>query len=358
MSNGTDRLVEELAARYNLLLEALREKDADIIAAPPDEPEAPQGDETVEAPQEPSDQEESFPEAPEGVQEAVEQSVEEQGRFPEDRMPTRATNPLGPPKSNPASNAEPQDLSGDEEDMRELDPDRPVDPLASIPHVDVTGLDPAEARKVVRESLKVEPPTGLVSAPSPDPAKQIEALRNEHADGWQRLAMRLPSPINVNEYLSGEMDEHEYKIPDIEEVDEFDEPVIEDVPFMAVVSSSTPVSLTHTTKWTYTCARAYLSATTGYGEDTYTTYGDTFTAYNIGETFNTGAQGHREGNGILVDHLDTDDSGDSDAEDEWHFYPIQNGTPVLVKAWRLSDDTTQYRIVAAGYQNGVDGECP
>lgn len=127
--------------------------------------------------------------------------------------------------------------------------------------------------------------------------------------------------------------------------------------FIALVESSTKVAgLTHDTQWTYSCKRAYKSDA-GYGASCWTTYGDAFTAYNAAENINTGADSHREGNGIDTDSLDID----VDATDDFDFFPIQDDTPVLVQEVQLDDNEggdIEYWIMGAGYPNGVDGTCP
>ena len=120
--------------------------------------------------------------------------------------------------------------------------------------------------------------------------------------------------------------------------------------FLALVTASAAANSAPTTQWTYTIQRAYKSAA-GYGAANWTAHGSALTAYNAAENINSTTG--RQGNGIDVANLDID----GDETDDFDFYPIQNGTPIIVLRESVGE-TVHYRIVAAGYQNGIDGACP
>ena len=126
--------------------------------------------------------------------------------------------------------------------------------------------------------------------------------------------------------------------------------------FMGIVTAAAADALAHTTRWTYTVKKA-TKATAGYGTANWTAGSTSYTAFNCAENVNTGAQGHVEGNGVNPAHLDLDASGNDDANDEYHFMPIQVGTPVLVMIVDVTGGTREYWIVGAGLPNGVDGLC-
>ena len=134
---------------------------------------------------------------------------------------------------------------------------------------------------------------------------------------------------------------------DVEEADGF---ILEEGSTLYKVTGSTPVAGSPTTKWTYTGERITGKTTAAYG-DYWTTDGVEVTMYNVAEVINTTTG--RQGNGINVDTaLFTDNDFD--------FYPIQTGTPVVVRQVAVgsgSTAVTEYWIVGAGMPNGVDGEC-
>ena len=120
--------------------------------------------------------------------------------------------------------------------------------------------------------------------------------------------------------------------------------------FLALVTASAAANSAPTTQWTYTIQRAYKSAA-GYGAAKWTAHGSALTAYNAAENINSTSG--RQGNGIDVAHLDID----ADLTDDFDFYPIQMGTPVLVRPVPVAGEV-EYWIMGAGMPNGVDGECP
>lgn len=120
--------------------------------------------------------------------------------------------------------------------------------------------------------------------------------------------------------------------------------------FLAVVTASTAANSNPTTQWTYTIQRA-TKAAAGYGSAAWTGDGTNLTAYNAAENINSTSG--RQGNGIDVANLDVN----GDDTDDFAFYPIQVGTPVLVREVVYSG-ATELWIMGAGMPNGVDGGCP
>ena len=136
----------------------------------------------------------------------------------------------------------------------------------------------------------------------------------------------------------------------VDDLDQAEEGLMEEPDALYMITASEAVAGTPTTQWLYTGEKITGKTTTGYLA-TWTTSGVEVTLYNAAENIND--QAGRQGNGIDVD-------GALFADNTFAFYPIQTGTPVLVRevtAGSGSTATTEYWIMGAGMPNGVDGTC-